>query len=114
MKTKNPRNQAVLITYADSMGKNIPELHRLLLRHFKEAVGGVHLLPFYPSSADRGFAPLCYDKVDSSFGTYGDVRELAKELNTRFAGKGGGKPEMVQGSLNGTEAGIRSAIGDFL
>ena len=43
-----------------------------------------------------------------------DVRELAKELNTRFAGKGGGKPEMVQGSLNGTEAGIRSAIGDFL
>ena len=28
--------------------------------------------------------------------------------------KGGGKPEMVQGSLNGTEAGIRSAIGDFL
>ena len=53
MKTKNPRNQAVLITYADSMGKNIPELHRLLLRHFKEAVGGVHLLPFYPSSADR-------------------------------------------------------------
>ena len=80
MKTKNPRNQAVLITYADSMGKNIPELHRLLLRHFKEAVGGVHLLPFYPSSADRGFAPLCYDKVDSSFGTYGDVRELAKDF----------------------------------
>ena len=43
-----------------------------------------------------------------------DVRELAKELNTRFTGKGGGKPEMVQGSLNGTEAGIRAAIGDFL
>ncbi len=43
-----------------------------------------------------------------------DVRELAKELNTRFTGKGGGKPEMVQGSLNGTEAGIRAVIGDFL
>lgn len=39
-----------------------------------------------------------------------DVRELAKELNSRFAGKGGGKPEMVQGSLNGTEAGIRAVI----
>ena len=38
------------------------------------------------------------------------MRELAKELNTRFAGKGGGKPEMVQGSLSGAEAEIRAAV----
>ena len=31
-----------------------------------------------------------------------DVRELSKKLNEAFSGKGGGKPEMVQGSLTGT------------
>lgn len=32
-----------------------------------------------------------------------DVRPLAKELNEKFEGRGGGKPEMVQGSLHGQE-----------
>lgn len=32
-----------------------------------------------------------------------DVRDIAKQLNTTFDGRGGGKPEMVQGSLNGTK-----------
>ena len=28
-----------------------------------------------------------------------DVRPLCRQLNEKFAGRGGGKPEMVQGSL---------------
>ena len=32
-----------------------------------------------------------------------DVRPIAKMLNENFAGRGGGKPEMVQGSLCGIE-----------
>lgn len=32
-----------------------------------------------------------------------DVRPIAKMLNEKFSGRGGGKPEMVQGSLCGTE-----------
>ena len=36
-----------------------------------------------------------------------DVRPLCKKLNETFQGKGGGKPEMVQGSLAGTETNIR-------
>lgn len=32
-----------------------------------------------------------------------DTREIAKALNAEFRGRGGGKPEMVQGSVNGTE-----------
>lgn len=39
-----------------------------------------------------------------------DVRSLAKELNERFEGRGGGKPEMVQGSLQGQEDEIRTWI----
>lgn len=30
-----------------------------------------------------------------------DVREISKQLNAQFHGKGGGKPQMVQGSLTG-------------
>lgn len=36
-----------------------------------------------------------------------DMRRLVKELNARFDGRGGGKPEMVQGSLKGTEKELR-------
>lgn len=31
-----------------------------------------------------------------------DVREISKKLNEQFQGKGGGKPQMVQGSLKGS------------
>ncbi len=39
-----------------------------------------------------------------------DVREISKQLNTKFNGKGGGKPQMVQGSLSGCEEEIRSVL----
>lgn len=39
-----------------------------------------------------------------------DVRPLCRQLNEAFRGKGGGKPEMVQGTLHGTEAEIRSHL----
>lgn len=39
-----------------------------------------------------------------------DVRPLCRQLNEAFRGKGGGKPEMVQGTLHGTETEIRSRL----
>ena len=36
-----------------------------------------------------------------------DVRKLCKSLNAAFEGRGGGKPEMVQGSLKGTKNDIK-------
>ena len=39
-----------------------------------------------------------------------DVRPFAKCLNEQFQGRGGGKPEMVQGSLCGDEEGIKEAL----
>ena len=41
---------------------------------------------------------------------YADVCEFAKKLNAKFGGKGGGKPEMVQGSLVGKEEEIRKMM----
>lgn len=39
-----------------------------------------------------------------------DTRPLCRRLNESFQGKGGGKPEMVQGSLKGTKQEILSAL----
>lgn len=39
-----------------------------------------------------------------------DMRALAKELNEKFSGRGGGKPEMVQGFLTGDEEALRAWI----
>ena len=39
-----------------------------------------------------------------------DVRALAKEFNAAFDGKGGGRPEMVQGTTNGKSSAMREWI----
>lgn len=74
------KNEVMLITYADSMGKNLGELSEILRKHFKGIIGGVHLLPFFPSSADRGFAPMTYKEVDENFGDWSDLKALSEDF----------------------------------
>jgi sucrose phosphorylase len=73
------RSGVMLITYADSLGKNLSELRRVLDRHFAGAVAGLHILPFYPSSSDRGFSPLRYDIVSPEFGDWPDLGKLSEK-----------------------------------
>lgn len=75
---KTLSNKIMLITYPDSMGNNIRDLGEVLKKYFAGTVGGVHILPFFPSSGDRGFAPMEYDIVDPAFGDWDDVEELSK------------------------------------
>ncbi len=75
------KNGVHLITYADSLGGNIRELHALLKNNFSNALVGIHLLPFYPSSADRGFAPITYREVDERFGSWEDVEYLGADFD---------------------------------
>lgn len=72
-------NKILLITYADSFGKNLKEMKELLDTHFEREIRNIHILPFFPSSGDRGFAPMDYRKVDPMFGDWEDIRELAKK-----------------------------------
>lgn len=76
---KNIENKAMLITYADSMGTNLKALERVLDKHFDGVFGGVHVLPFFPSSGDRGFAVVNYDIVDPAFGTWEDIDRLGEK-----------------------------------
>ena len=72
---------AVLITYPDTIyqegKKPLVTLLRFLKNHVKDAVTGVHLLPFFPSSSDGGYAVINYKEVDPRFGTWEDIREIA-------------------------------------
>jgi glycosidase len=74
---------AVLITYPDTIyredEKPLYTVGRFLRRHIKNAVSGVHILPFFPSSSDGGYAVMDYKEVDPRFGTWEDVRRIAGE-----------------------------------
>lgn len=74
----------MLITYSDSMGNDLKDLEKVLDTYFKEEVAGVHILPFFPSSGDRGFAPIDYHRVDPAFGTWDDVERLAGKYYLMF------------------------------
>lgn len=72
-------NEAMLITYADSLGGDLQALARTLRTAFAGAFGGVHILPFFPSSGDRGFAVVDYDIVDPAFGTWADIDDIGRD-----------------------------------
>ena len=73
------KNEAMLITYPDSLGNNLQDLEQVLDTHLKGVVGGVHILPFFPSSGDRGFSPMDYTKVDERFGGWEDIKRISEK-----------------------------------
>lgn len=78
------KNEVMLITYADSLGKNLSELSLALKRYFAGAIGGIHVLPFFPSSGDRGFSPRDYTVVEPTFGSWEDIEALGEKYYLMF------------------------------
>ncbi len=71
------KNKVQLITYPDSLGGNLSALDEVLGRELQGvAEGGIHILPPFPSSGDRGFAPLGYHQIAPEFGSWDDIRRL--------------------------------------
>jgi sucrose phosphorylase len=76
------KNQVQLITYPDSLGGDLDSLNHLLTKHLDNVFkGGVHILPPFPSSADRGFAPLTYYEIEPAFGTWDDIRKISEHTD---------------------------------
>jgi sucrose phosphorylase len=71
-----PRPQ--LLTYPDSLGGDLRTLAELLDGPLAGLFHGVHILPPFPSSADRGFAPVTYREIDPRFGTWADIERIAE------------------------------------
>ncbi|MBA4386306.1 MAG: sucrose phosphorylase, partial [Anaerolinea sp.] len=76
---KKVENKTMLITYANTVGKDLCALNDVLDRYFKDVFGGIHILPFFPSSGDRGFAVINYDSVSPEFGTWDDIDRLGEK-----------------------------------
>src|SRR3546814_3624345 len=58
------RNQVQLVAYPDRLGNNLADLHEFLEAHCKGRIGGIHVLPPYPSNADGGFSPLTHKRSE--------------------------------------------------
>ncbi len=75
-------NKVQLITYPDSLGGDLPSLEIVLDTHFSADIfGGIHILPPFPSSGDRGFAPLTYLEIEKEFGSWEDIRRLGAKFD---------------------------------
>ena len=76
------KNKVQLITYPDSLGGNLKALNEVLRKYFADIFeGGIHILPPFPSSGDRGFAPLTYLEIEPSFGSWDDIRAIGEKFD---------------------------------
>ncbi|MHB8765174.1 MAG: sucrose phosphorylase [Deferrisomatales bacterium] len=75
------KNAVQLIAYPNRIGANLADLHTFMERHLSKAVGGVHILPLFPSNADAGFSPLTHKEVDPAFGTWEDVERISSRYD---------------------------------
>jgi sucrose 6(F)-phosphate phosphorylase len=73
-------NKVQLITYPDSLGGDLQKLNFVLEKYFPNLfTNGIHILPPFPSSGDRGFAPLTYLEINPQFGTWDDIRRISEK-----------------------------------
>lgn len=87
-----------VIVFADDLeGEELRILMNLVLDH------GKRLCAVFGGDEEHGFRYVIGSRIL-------DMRPLAKELNETFHGRGGGKPEMVQGSVQGNESEMRAWI----
>lgn len=66
-----------LLAYPNRIGSTINDLYTFMTKNLDDCIGGLHLLPFYPSNADSGFSPLTHTEVDPAFGTWNDIEKIS-------------------------------------
>lgn len=79
------RSEALLICYGDSLLQDgappLQVLKKFSDDYLKGVLSGIHVLPFFPSSSDDGFAVIDYRRVRSDLGNWSDVQDLAKTFD---------------------------------
>ena len=97
-----PVEGSMTAVFTDDIRGDVPrELMNLLLER------GAFICGVFAAAGDGGWRYVIGSRQ-------ADVRPLGKALNSRFEGRGGGKPGMVQGTLTGSEADIRAAAERFI
>ncbi|WP_227818208.1 sucrose phosphorylase [Nitrogeniibacter aestuarii] len=75
------RNAVQLIVYPDRIGQDLADLESFLDEQVGDAIGGVHLLPPFPSNADGGFSPLTHQEIDPRYGSWAQVSSIAAKYD---------------------------------
>jgi len=79
---------ALLITYADSILNEgeapIRTLHHFLKDQVGKSISFVHLLPFFPSTSDDGFAVVDFRAIRPDLGTWDTIRSMAEDYRLVF------------------------------
>ena len=77
-------NTVVMITYADTIeDKNtlpINSIHKFLQEYCRDIFEIVHILPFFPSSSDKGFSVKDYYSIYHKFGQWNDILKISKDF----------------------------------
>ncbi len=86
--TRFDERDALLITYGDQIHEagQVPlqTLHAALRSLVGDAIGGVHILPFYPYTSDDGFSVVDYTAVDPALGDWEDIRAMGADYRLMF------------------------------
>ena len=82
---ESPRSEALLICYGDSLLRDdkppLQALNDFSNSYLKGVLTGIHVLPFFPSSSDDGFAVIDYRSVRSDLGSWSDIQDLAENFD---------------------------------
>lgn len=93
-----PMDSGFVVVFDSELSGNAPrELMNLVLDR------GAKVCAVFAGTDKEGYRYVIGSRTE-------DVRPVSKRLNAAFDGRGGGKPEMVQGSLRGTEEAIRTEL----
>jgi glycosidase len=84
------QRDALLITYGDQVTEAgqapLQALNDFLRKRLAGIVSGMHLLPFYPSSSDDGFAVKDFFAVDPALGSWNDIAGIGQNFDLMFDG----------------------------
>nr|WP_296033558.1 alanine--tRNA ligase-related protein [uncultured Dorea sp.] len=91
-------DQKIVTVFDSTLSGNLPRemMNKLLDK-------GAEICAVFAGTDEEGYRYVIGSRSE-------DVRPLSKMLNTTFQGRGGGKPEMVQGSVKGTRTEIEEEV----
>jgi len=82
------QKDVILITYGDLLqGKEsspLATLARFCDTYLKGTINTLHLLPFFPSSSDKGFSIIDFETVDPNLGSWHDIEDLENRYQLMF------------------------------
>ena len=80
----------IAITYADTIHNpettRLQTLYHILSLFLRRTINTVHILPFFPSSSDRGFSIIDFSQIDPQVGTWDDIERLSLRFRLMFDG----------------------------